>query len=123
MNKSIPPKISSISWGSIVLANGQQYKDAKLYPGGSRAWDWNETGTHHSPGIQPTDVKELLDKGAEVVVLSSGFNERLKTSAETEQFLTNKGIQYRILQSEQAAQEYNRLRQNSSVGALFHSTC
>ena len=24
-------------------------KDFKLWPGGGRAWDWRETGTHHRP--------------------------------------------------------------------------
>jgi hypothetical protein len=28
------------------------FKDAKLFPGGARAWDWRETGTGHVPGIQ-----------------------------------------------------------------------
>ena len=46
------------------------YKDAKLFPGGSREWNWRETGTEHVPGIQPADVQELLDHGAKVVVLS-----------------------------------------------------
>jgi hypothetical protein len=33
-----------------------------------RGWhtigNWRETGTEHSPGIQPADVQELLDRGA-----------------------------------------------------------
>jgi len=33
-------------------------KDFKLYPGGGREWDWDETRTWHTPGIQPADVKE-----------------------------------------------------------------
>lgn len=123
MNKSISPKISSISWGTVLLDNGRQYKDAKLYPGGSRQWDWTETGTHHSPGIQPADVKELLEHGAELIVLSKGFNDRLQTSAETEHFLTKEGVEYVILQTPEAVREYNRRRQQQPVGALIHSTC
>ena len=45
-------------------------KDFKLYRGGGRAWDWAETGTRHSPGIQPADVEELVARGATTVVLS-----------------------------------------------------
>ncbi|MCW9706795.1 Mth938-like domain-containing protein [Fodinibius salsisoli] len=120
---NLSPKINSIKWGSIKTDEGQQYKDAKLYPGGSRAWDWNETGTHHTPGIQPADVEELLDHGAEIVILSRGFHERLQTSRKTEQFLTRKDIPYHILQTESAVDKYNELRKDHKVGALIHSTC
>jgi len=123
MNKGISPKISSIAWGSIILANGQKYKDAKLYPGGSRAWDWNETGTHHKPGIQPADVEQLIERGAQIIILSKGFNERLQTANETEQLLMEEGLEFLKLQTEQAVKEYNQLQADKPVGALIHSTC
>ncbi len=46
------PKITHLSWGRLEV-EGQDgpFKDAKLYPGGAREWDWNETGTSHEPGI------------------------------------------------------------------------
>ena len=54
------PKINHFSWGILeVEANTKPFKDAKLYPGGSREWDWNESVTRHVPGIQPADVEEL----------------------------------------------------------------
>jgi hypothetical protein len=40
------------------------FKDAKVFPGGAREWDWRETGTRHVPGIQPADVQELIEHGA-----------------------------------------------------------
>jgi hypothetical protein len=65
------PRIKNVSWGRLeVEGRAEPYKDAKLFPGGSREWNWQETGTGHSPGIQPTDVRELLDHSAKVVVLS-----------------------------------------------------
>lgn len=121
--KNISPKINSIEWGNILIDADYEYKDAKLYPGGCRAWDWNETGTHHTPGIQPADVNELLEHGAEVIVLSKGFNERLQTAPKTEQFLVRKNIPYHILQTENAVLKYNKLRKDHRVGALIHSTC
>jgi len=68
------PAIKSVEWGEVVTDDGNTYKDAKLFPGGSRAWDWNETGTHHAPGIQPADVNELLEHGAEAVRSFAGFS-------------------------------------------------
>src|SRR6516162_2220457 len=65
------PQITHASWGRLeVEGKAKPYKDVKLFPGGSREWNWRETGTVHVPGIQPADVQELLDHGAKVVVLS-----------------------------------------------------
>jgi hypothetical protein len=120
---NISPKIESLRWGTLKTKN-QIYKDAKLFPGGSREWDWNETGTRHVPGIQPNDVQELLDHGAEIIILSRGFNKRLQTCKETKSFLEDQDCEYFILQSEKAVEKYNELcNDEEPVGALIHSTC
>ena len=71
------PRITHISWGRMEIDGLGPGRDFKLWPGGGRPWDWNETGTHHSPGIQRADVEELLDHGCRVVVLSRGMQGRL----------------------------------------------
>ena len=120
------PRITHVSWGRLEVENGtaQTFKDAKLYPGGARAWDWNETGTSHSPGIQPADVEELLEHGASVVVLSRGMNKRLQVKSETLDMLDEAGVETHVLPTEQAVERYNELQaDDESVGGLFHSTC
>ncbi|NGP86950.1 Mth938-like domain-containing protein [Fodinibius halophilus] len=121
--KKKSPKIHSIEWGKVTLSNRRTHKDAKLFPSGSREWDWNETGTHHVPGIQPADVEELLERGSEIVILSQGFHERLQVCQETKKYLNERNIDFHILETEQAKQKYNDLRTNLPVGALIHSTC
>jgi len=119
------PRITYVSWGCLEIEDRTQpFKDAKLYPGGARAWDWNETGTSHTPGIQPADVEELLEHGAEVVVLGKGMNERLGVMDETLQMLDEKGVEAHVLQTEEAVDRYNELQEaGTPVGGLFHSTC
>ena len=119
------PRISHVSWGRLDVEDGaQSFKDAKLYPGGARAWDWNETGTSHTPGIQPADVEELLDHGAEVVILSRGMNERLQVMSETLRMLEKAGVETHVLPTEEAVARYNDLQADGRpVGGLFHSTC
>ena len=118
------PRISSCTWGSVEVEGEGSFKDSKLYPGGARGWDWNETGTSHVPGIQPADVEELVDRGAEVVVLSKGKNRRLQVMDETVDRLEDRGVEVVVLETDQAVEKYNELAsQGASVGALIHSTC
>ncbi len=99
-------------------------KDFKLWPGGGRAWDWNETGTRHDPGIQPADVEELLEHGSRVVVLSRGQELQLQTSQDTLNVLKGRGIQVHVEETTAAVKLYNDLaEQGVAVGGLFHSTC
>ncbi len=117
------PPITGLAWGRIEIAGHPPFKDAKVYPGGARAWDWRETGTHHVPGIQPADVDELLDHGAKVVVLSKGIWERLQVCPETLGMLREKGVAAHVRETEEAVRLYNELRLRDPVGGLFHSTC
>ena len=117
------PRIARLVWGRLETDDGRSFKDAKLYPGGARAWDWRETGTHHVPGIQPADVEELIEKGATTVVLSKGIWERLRVSPETLRMLKDRGVAVHVRQTEAAARLYNELRETEPVGGLFHSTC
>jgi hypothetical protein len=123
-NSEKAPKITHLSWGKVqVEGYNNSFKDVKLYPGGAREWDWNETGTQHVPGIQPEDVQELLDHGAQVVILSKGKQQRLQTSSETLEFLDKKGVEAEVLQTDKAVERYNELQSEKAVGALIHSTC
>jgi hypothetical protein len=117
------PFITGFSWGRLEVEGGRVYKDAKLFPGGSREWDWRETGTGHKPGVQPTDVEELLQHGATVIVLGQGVYGRLRVGKKTRQLLTDKGIALHALKTPAAIELYNELRLKEPVGCLLHSTC
>lgn len=122
--ESLSPRITHLSWGRLKVEGPfGPFKDAKLFPGGAREWDWNETGTRHKPGIQPADVEELLEHGARTIILSKGFNQRLQVAPETLKMLEERNVRTYTLQTEQAVQRYNELREREKVGALIHSTC
>ena len=116
------PRVTELAWGRLEV-EGSTFKDAKLFPGGARAWDWNETGTRHEPGIQPADVEELLERGTTAVVLSKGFYGRLGVTPEALQMLEDRGVAAHVRQTEEAIELYNELRETQKVGALIHSTC
>ncbi len=117
------PRIVRLAWGEIEVDGHGPFKDAKIFPGGAREWDWGETGTRHVPGIQPADIQELLDHGAKAVVLSKGVWNRLQVCPETLAMLAKRGIEVEVLQTEQAVARFNALRETVPVGGLFHSTC
>lgn len=117
------PKILAVSWGQLEVDGLGIGKDFKLFPGGGRAWDWNETGTRHNPGIQPADVEELISRGATTVVLSQGMDMKLHVDQATLTFLEKKGITAHVAETCLAVTIYNTLAENTLVGGLFHSTC
>ena len=117
-------KIENISWGKMTIESVGTGKDFKLWLGGGRPWDWKETNTHHSPGIQPADVDELLKYGSQEIVLSRGMLLMLNTCPETLELLESEGIEIHHAETKEAAEIYNRLiEQGKAVGGLFHSTC
>ncbi len=117
------PRVTAIEWGRIEVAGFGSFKDVKLYPGGARGWDWRETGTAHVPGIQPSDVDELVAAGATVVILSRGMDLQLQSMPETLELLRSKAITVHVLETREAVRVYNELAESTAVGALIHSTC
>lgn len=117
------PAITHISWGNMEIDGQVWGQDFKLYPGGGRDWDWRETDTHHVPGIQPEDVMELLDQGADIIILTRGMQLVLQTCPKTLELLKDREIEVYVEETKAAVELYNRLAQTERVGGLFHSTC
>ena len=117
------PRIVGISWGRMEVEGLGEGKDFKLYPGGGRAWDWAETGTRHSPRIQPADVEELMVHGATAVVLSQGMNKQLHVHPDTRRYLEERSITVHVAETREAVRIYNDLTEGALVAGLFHSTC
>uniref|UniRef100_A0AAU2JWK0 MTH938/NDUFAF3 family protein n=1 Tax=Streptomyces sp. NBC_00049 TaxID=2903617 RepID=A0AAU2JWK0_9ACTN len=117
------PRITHLSWGRIEAEGLPAGKDFKLYPGGGRPWDWSEHGTRHDPGVQPREVRELLDLGVTAVVLSLGMEKRLGVAPQTLEVLRAAGVEAHVAETTAAVEIYNRLAATERVAGLFHSTC
>ncbi len=117
------PRIVRQTWGQVEVEGYAPFRDAKVYPGGAREWNWNETGTRHRPGIQPADVEELIERGARVVVLSTGVLGRLGVREDALETLRERGIEVYVKRTPEAIRLYNELRKQAPAAALIHSTC
>jgi hypothetical protein len=117
------PRIMMLAWGRIEIEGVGKFRDAKVFPGGAREWDWSETGTAHEPGLQPADVAELLDHGATTIVLSQGMLRRLHVCPQTLRLLEERHVQTHVLPTAEAIELYDRLRDREQVAGLFHTTC
>ncbi|MFE7095348.1 MTH938/NDUFAF3 family protein [Streptomyces erythrochromogenes] len=120
----VSPRVRRLEWGLMEVEGLAPGKDFVLYPGGGHPWNWATHGTRHSPGIQPGDVRELLERGATVVVLSLGMQERLGIAPPTLELLRQAGVEVYVKETRAAAALYNALAAaGRPVGGLFHSTC
>ncbi len=127
MHDTQPPLITRLSWGHMeVTFQGEvhRFRDGKIWPGGARAWNWQETGTHHQPGIQISDIEDILACGVEVLILGCGRLRALGVCPETEALLRQRGVVYHVEETSRAVERYNQLaRQGIRVGGVFHTTC
>jgi hypothetical protein len=117
------PRILGVSWGRMEVEELGVAKDFKLFPGGGRLWDWSLTGTLHEPGVQRSDVDDLINYGSTVVVFGTGLEQRLQVPPSTIDYLEARSIQVHVAQTRDAVRLYNELVETHQVGGLFHSTC
>ena len=116
-------QVVRLEWGEVELEDGSIFKDVKIFPGGAREWKWTETGTHHQPGVQFGDVKELLENKAETIVLTKGVLGRLNVRDELVRRLEASGITVHVAKTRKAVQIYNQVCNDGVAGILIHSTC
>ena len=120
----ISPRILTIKWGKMEVEALGRGKDFILWPGGGQGWDWRETGTKHSSGVQIGDCDDLLAKGCRVLVLSRGMFLRLKVPPQTIDYLEKNGIEVVVAETKKSLAKYNSLiDQGKAFGGFFHSNC
>ena len=124
--QSYGPTIEHIEWGKITVLNHNKkmiYKDAKLWPGVSKEWDWGITNTRHNPGIQIADIREFLD-AVDIVILTRGMDLVLQVPASTIEYAEKLGKKVYVGETKKMVTKYNKLvKQGKRVGGVFHSTC
>lgn len=114
----------AVSWGRSVISNGDAkkvvFKDVCVGNNWCYEWDWKLNNTNHDPGISLGDVEHL---DCEIVILSTGFEGRLKCTKEAMDFLKKNKIEVFQEKTPVAVELFNEIVKDFNVAALIHSTC
>jgi hypothetical protein len=103
-------EVDGLAYGSDVIITPEGVEDA---------W-WRKDG--HELAIE--DLESICAAKPDMLIIGCGCYGRMKVPEFTRAFLTEKGIQFEILQTSAAVQLYNELQKKSArVVAALHLTC
>ena len=113
------PKIDAYNFGRIVI-DGQVYRqDVILLPDRVLPNWWRVEG--HSLTLE--DLQQALSCSPQVLVIGLGNYSRMKVPEETRKKVEADGIQLLALETGEACETYNQLREQEHVVAALHLTC
>ena len=112
--------IESYSFGKIVVDGTTYTNDIKIIDGSVKPEWWRKRG--HS--VAPEDVSDLLDSGADYVVIGKGHSGNMDTPSEIRRLFEEQGMEVIAENTTQAVETFNRLHQQGKrVCAGLHLTC
>ena len=111
--------INEHKFGSFVVDGRSYLGDIKIIMNKVRYW-----GDRKKHTVSFEDVKELIDSGAEMIVVGTGNSGYLEVPPEIKDLILGKGMRLFVDINLKAIDKYNELTsQNKNVAALFHATC
>ena len=118
-------KIDSVGWAEVVIG-GRKYFQALVVGGKAVPRDHEKLeqlfGTTHV--IPDWEQERLLEGNPEVIIIGNGWNSVLKVSEEAKRKFEEAGVEVKVLDTQRAVEEYNRLvDEGKKVNALIHTTC
>ena len=118
-------RIDKLSWGKIVV-NGEAFHQVIIVGDQVLARNIDKLNqlfetTHR---IGDWEVELLLKDKPEIILIADGWSGVLKVTPEVLKELGKSGTEIKILHTQKAVKEFNRLaKEGKRVNALFHTTC
>ena len=113
------PKIDAYNFGRIVI-DGQVYqRDVILLPDRVLPNWWRVED--HSLALE--DLQQALGCSPQVLVIGLGKYQQMKVPEETREQIEAVGIRLVALETGEACETYNQLREQEHVVAAVHLTC
>ncbi len=116
---SSPPKIQAYRFGRIVIDDAVYNRDVIIFPDRVRP-DWRR-GNGHNLALE--DLAEAIEGEPEVIILGRGVFGRMKVPESVHDSMTERGIEFLIIRTEEACKVYNELRERRRVIAALHLSC
>lgn len=112
--------IEKYSFGRIAVDGTTFTSDIIIFPDGrvEKSW-WRKSG--HSLTVD--DIKGLINAGPEVIIAGTGASGMMKPECGLEDYLDDRGIEFKALQTEEACRLFNELKDQRRTGACLHLTC
>ena len=112
-------KVSSYSFGTIVIEGKKYTADVIIYPDHVDASWWRKEG--HL--LQISDLADILALRPGMLIIGTGKFGMMTVPEETIAFVAAKNIETRVVKTGRAVDLYNSLQGTRSVIAALHLTC
>jgi len=112
--------IDAYAFGEIRI-DGKPYRsDVIIWPDHVTSPWWRARGHVLATG----DLEEVLAAPPKMLVIGTGYHERMVVPPETLSALQKQGIELHVSGTREAVEEFNRLaRECADIVAAFHLTC
>jgi len=114
------PVIESYSFGRMVIDGKSYSKDIIIFPDSSILSPWWRSQGHR---LEIADLEKLIRMKPEIIIAGTGSSGLMRPSAELEDLLVQRSIEFTAQPTGEAVQTYNRLAGTKKTGGCFHLTC
>ncbi|MHA1650657.1 MAG: Mth938-like domain-containing protein [Candidatus Helarchaeota archaeon] len=112
-------KIESYEFGRIVIDAKSYSTDVIIYPDRVRANWWRKKGHE----LHKEDIQEIIEAKPEILIIGTGNSGYLKVSNKIRQYIESKGIELKVVRTQEACTLFNKLSTDRKVVAACHLTC
>ena len=119
MTEKQVPKIDSYRFGRIVIDGEAYSKDVIILPDRVIPRWWREEGHN----LSFSDLDEVVAAKPAILVVGKGSFGRMRIADRVLDGLKEAGIELVALNTKEACQRYNELREQGDVAAALHLTC
>lgn len=118
------PRFDSLKWGTVVIDGREYHYDVVVTPDAALKPRTREEDKFGSHTFEKGEFSDLIDGGAEVIVVGTGTDDLARLSKGAKDYLREAGVELMQLASGEAIEKYNELvEKGRKVGAIIHITC
>lgn len=112
--------IENCTFGAMVIDGKRYTSDLIIFPDGRVKDSWRRKSGHR---LSIDDIQGLIESGPEIIVAGMGASGLMRPEKMLENFLSQKGIEFKQASNRKAIELYNEVFSRKKVGACFHLTC